>query len=104
MPEWFTGAASLVAALSALYAIIQGRKKETAEADSLIIQGYKLYVTDLQGQIDDLKQEQGLLKEQIKNLQRELDIERETRIHAEAFLTQLQARLGVTNTGTLTED
>ena len=93
MPEWFTGAAALVAALSALWAVIQGKRKANAEANGVVVKSYKALVDDLcrQGERKDLKIQ--LLEEKIKNVTEERDLLHDEKVHATTFLTIATARL-----------
>lgn len=87
MPEWFSGVASLIAAVGALWAILQGRKKTKAETNGLVVQSYKLLLGDLQQQLAERKLEEGLLKEQVRSLLEQVTLLHEQKVHAESWMT-----------------
>jgi chromosome segregation ATPase len=93
MPEWWTGAAAILASIASLWAIVQNKRKVHAEADTLVIQSYKLLIGDLQHQVEELNQQVRMLREQVQCLEEQVQVLHEQKVHAESFLTILQAKL-----------
>ena len=93
MPDWISGLASLVAAVGALWAILQGRKKTNAETNSLLVHSYKALVVDLRAEYERKDAESELLEERCRVLRRERDALLDQAAHREAYLTIAQAKI-----------
>jgi hypothetical protein len=101
LPDWLPGVIiAAIAAIPACWGLIQGRRKVdaeagkvTAEAEAAIVSAYKLLVADLRDDLDVARQGVRLREEEVQGLKETIAVLFEQKMHAEAMVTALTARL-----------
>jgi len=96
LPDWLPGViTAAIAAIPLCWGLVQTRRKIAAETEGALVAAYKFLVADLREQLDVAQHGVRLRDEENRSLREVNALLHEQKVHCEALMTMLTARIAL---------